>query len=664
MTSSDSNADAIPSKYNIQIDKAQGPVIGDFTHVEQHFHGVPSEPQVDLVAAEAIYRQQVVKAYHRLSFGGLGYSDLFLEEVMLDDVFVRLTLTVEKVLRAHSSSQQEQSSTSSDLQRGIIDLVQALKKPCLLVGEPGAGKSTLLRWLAVTFAQGTQQWEDRLGPEAESGRLPILVELGRLPEHYLNPASGEILSWKTFLPTYVPTQEFFIGTPPELLSKALTNGRCLLLFDGLDEVPYPTVRARLARSLVDFSLDIVKIEALVDKLDELHQPTMRLYFKEALVDKLDELYRLAMRLHFVEGCTYQQIASKLHLPESTVKSPTEYSMFMLRELAPQNRVVVGTRPGGLAESESLLRPIFQCCQIERFSPEDVTRFFHFWYNLDYTLTAQQRLEKVTDLITHIQTVPGLFQIATTPLLSTILLLIWPNSGTLPERRVQLYEQCSRILLDQWEVHHAASSQDFLTTLPWELHLRLLMPIAYFIHSQVQRTNAHRQELIPVLAACFQQEEMSLSKEAAIRQAEQFLESLGRRSGLLQYLGADLYGFPHLTFQEYLTARYIAIQPDPEYIDLVMSHLHETWWREVHLLTIGCLGSTISSTKRASALLLTILHQSYPPGRLLHLSLSRLGRHISWFLGREVELAVRGYSECAPDLVELSNTSCPFGHHHP
>ena len=43
--------------------------------------------------------------------------------------------------------------------------------------------------------------------------------------------------------------------------------------------------------------------------------------------------------------------------------------------------------------------------------------------------------------------------------------------------------------------------------------------------------------------------------------------------LLQYIGNAEYGFPPLTFQEYLAARYIADQPDPEYIDLVMAHLH-------------------------------------------------------------------------------------------
>ena len=45
----------------------------------------------------------------------------------------------------------------------------------------------------------------------------------------------------------------FTNTPPQLLTRALAEGRCLLLFDGLDEVADRQARARLARSLVELA---------------------------------------------------------------------------------------------------------------------------------------------------------------------------------------------------------------------------------------------------------------------------------------------------------------------------------------------------------------------------------------------------------------------------
>jgi hypothetical protein len=198
---------------------------------------------------------------------------------------------------------------------------------------------------------------------------------------------------------------------------------------------------------------------------------------------------------------------------------------------------------------------------------------------------------------------------------------------------------------------------------WEDHLSLLSPLAYTIHSQELRTSATREELVPLLAQTLQAEGRYNEQAAATRAAKQFLDALGLRSGLLQYIGDDRYGFPHLTFQEYLAARYIAAQPDPEYIDLVMMNLHKAWWQEVHLLTIAHLGSGNVGASKASTLILAILHVYTLPSWILRSSRNRwlrqigpgkhfpqvqLERRISWILAQEFELAARGYAECTPD----------------
>ena len=509
-----------------------------------------------------------------------------------------------------------------------IELGQALGNHLLIVGEPGAGKSTLLRWLAVTFAEARQRESHRVGSSADSDRLPVQVELGRLPDCYVKPEGGETPNWIQFLPEYLPSQIAFTNTPPQLLTQALADGRCLLLFDGLDEVADRQARARLARSLVE-----------------------------------------------------------------------------LARLSPGNRVIIGSRPAGVSESEGTLRPQFQRCQIERFTPEDVQRFFRFWYALDRGLTPEQQRDDADALYARVQATPATLQLATTPLLSTILVLIWRNEGDLPERRVEVYERCCRMLIERWEASHDVAYQGVLVGMDWEDHLRLLTPLAYVIHSQEQRTSATREELVPLLAQALQTAGYSNEQAAATREAKQFLDALGLRSGLLQYMGDDKYGFPHQTFQEYLAARYNAAQPDPDYIDLVMAHLHEAWWQEVHLLTIAHLGSGNMGASKASALILTILHVYAPPSWILRSSRNRwlclpllfaliilgtsiialfreltlsalinliciaaaagliqllligpgkllpraqLERRIAWILAREFELAARGYAECVPD----------------
>ena len=413
----------------------------------------------------------------------------------------------------------------------------------LIVGEPGAGKSTLMRWLAVTFAAGNQQETDRLGPQADANRLPLLVELGRLPAAYLQADSRETPNWKSFLPEHLTKQPPFDDIPAPVLEEALAAGRCLLLCDGLDEIADLPARRRIANSLADYA----------------------------------------------RGSA--------------------------------NRLVLSSRPAGVSGSEGALDARFQRLTIQRFAPEEVQRFFRFWYRLDTSLSPDEQISQADALFASVQAAPKTMELASTPLLATMLFLIWRRDGDLPERRVELYERCCRMLIESWEAHHDVAYTGVLADIGWERHLRLLAPLAYAIHSQEKRIEAPASELKPILAQAIQDEGVPLEGSPEF-EAEKFLTTLGLRSGLLQLLGIDkkkgqgLFGFPHLTFQEYLAARHIATQPDPDYIDLVMVDLHIAWWRDVHLLVVGHLGSGSERAGRASRLLLTILDAYPPPWRLL------------------------------------------------
>jgi len=597
-----------------------------------------------LAEIEARYRQQVIERYNRLGFAGLGLGDLRLSDVALDDVFVRLTLTVEKIVREpippeewereersrNPTRRGEKKEDERPRERIItteepITLGDALAQHALIVGEPGAGKSTLLRWLAVTFADRKQQEADRLGPQADADRLPLLVELGRLPKEYLQ-ANSDKPSWPELLPKEalrqgeLVQQEKWKDIPAAFLAQALAAGRCLLLCDGLDEIADLSARRRLADSLADYA----------------------------------------------------------------------------RSSA--NRLVLSSRPSGVSGSEASLGARFQRLTIQRFAPEDVRRFFGFLCAQYEELTAQEQAKEADALYAAVQATPKTLELATTPLLATLLLLLWNENGYLPERRVELYERCCQMLIESWEAQHDVAYTGVLRDIGWERHLRLLAPLAYAIHNTGQRTDAPASELIPILAQAMQNEGLAAPASATL-EAEKFLRTLSLRSGLLQFLGGDRYGFPHLTFQEYLTARHIAAQPDPDYIDLVMVHLHEAWWREVHLLVIGHLGSGSEGAARASKLLLHILHLYRPPWRLLRsvrlnrwvpewlntlmnqyednrilkgpvyvvafaivispelLALTRtlfaarlnwqLERRLAWMLAREFLFATVGFADCAP-----------------
>lgn len=655
-------------KYNIHIGEGQDIRIGDT------IYQLPRpEPEIDLAATEVRYRRAVVQQYDRLDLSGVldadsrksDEPDRKLSQVALQDIFIHLSLTVRKVIvqreekqnknvqhgekqnedaekqaekrkeqppqpgelsRRHQTNKNSRlrekpaedrrskdaetpvaglrkrpidpgaSSPHADAEKESkpqqervvevkqpITLAEALSQDALIIGEPGAGKSTLLRWLAVTYAQGLQRETDRLGVMADRDRVPVYIALGQLPPHYQEADERQAPDWRSFLPAYVARQPGMATGAEVLIRQALTEGRCLLLFDGLDEIADRQARARVARSIAQ---------------------------------------------QFGDG----------------------------------NRVVVGSRPGGLVEVEGALLPRFRRCQIERFTEEQIHQFFRFWYSQDESLSEEKAQAQAMELFGDLQKRPEVLKLAQTPLLATIILVNWRSEGRirLPRRRTELYERCCELLIRSWESNHDVAYAGVLKDLEWDRHLRLLAPLAFTIHAQGQRTSAPASELLDVLAQGLQAEGLCTDVGRARFEAEQFLRTLGVRSGLLQHLGGGEYSFPHLTFQEYLTARYIAEQSYPDYIDLLMAHLHEAWWSDVHVLTIGCLGNSQKDANRLSPLLLAILRLYPPPSRFLQpdflfdvgrrLPRLQLLRRVSWLLGRELELTASGIWEAEPESI--------------
>jgi NACHT domain len=105
-----------------------------------------------------------------------------------------------------------------------IEAVLPRSRRLLLRGEAGSGKTTLLRWLAITaarggFSEGLAGW---------NGYTPFLITLRTYAERTL-PSSEEFLDSTAGVLTGI--------APTGWVHRQLTEGRCLVMVDGVDEVP-------------------------------------------------------------------------------------------------------------------------------------------------------------------------------------------------------------------------------------------------------------------------------------------------------------------------------------------------------------------------------------------------------------------------------------------
>lgn len=317
------------------------------------------------------------------------------------------------------------------------------------------------------------------------------------------------------------------------------------------------------------------------------------------------------------------------------------------------RCVLTTRPYGL---EGLKIPIeFKEVTLQPFNQEEIVTFLHTWYKAFYPS------QHADQLINMIQSNPRIEALASNPLLCTLMGLVHQERGQLPHRRTQLYQEVCETLIARWDECLQIRHSGAVGQLSSPTKLKLLERIAYGFQekeSQVILTESKVTQLLAQGLTTLQSkgEELQRSPE---EEAQNFITAIWGHRGLLQGKGERNFEFIHRNFQEYLAACYLASQEDSQCIDEIMTHLHEGWWREVHLLAIGCLGKDAKGAQQIAQLVHYIWKVYRPPYRFLlpnHYRLN-LGKYfpswqwkerIVWHLLREFSFIVQGFAECDPE----------------
>lgn len=260
---------------------------------------------------------------------------------------------------------------------------------------------------------------------------------------------------------------------------------------------------------------------------------------------------------------------------------------------PKNRFIVTSRPASYDQTP--LTEDFAVITIAPFAKDDIRTFVHRWFKVFHKYGFDRGTMSPDELLKAIFSNPGVFDLARTPLLLAIMILLYYYRGArFPHRRVDLYSQCIEALVETW---NWARSRAGRPVLPEELQFdrryvaSILGPIALWMHGQEPGSTVSHFELERRIASWMQELEGS-SEIRALEQANTFIEVMSQQSGLLVKRGSEAergseeYGFPHQTFEEFLAAEYIAWQQNAN--DLVCERMSNPHWREVIRLTSGLL----------------------------------------------------------------------------
>ena len=247
----------------------------------------------------------------------------------------------------------------------------------------------------------------------------------------------------------------------------------------------------------------------------------------------------------------------------------------------QDQFILASRPFGYRANPL---PDVTVLEVRPFTIEQVQRFVHNWYLANELVSAQRddpglRLEATRgaeDLLWRLRQAPALLEMAVNPLLLTMITTVHRYRSNLPERRVELYAEIVEVFLGKWQ--RARGIAHDLTPAQKQ---RVLEVVAFYMMYHNKR-EIPVTEVVRAIKASLQR---VVGAEAAARPGavEEFLKSIENTSGLLMEREVGLYGFSHLTFQEFLAAVYVH---DQKLENELIQRVKDSWWHETIRLYVA------------------------------------------------------------------------------
>ncbi|MBI5651490.1 MAG: SUMF1/EgtB/PvdO family nonheme iron enzyme [Chloroflexi bacterium] len=450
------------------------------------------------------------------------------ETATLSDVYTNLEVTTTVEIKTDKrKARQEQPEFLDREKMRRLTVLEVVSDPKLrrlvLLGDPGGGKSTFVNYLAFILARHQIEPNDQW--------------LEKLPDWTL----GAAMPVRVILRDWVAWVSANHSHPPsaqslwDFLKHDLTS-------HGLETEFAPLKKYLLERGGL----------VLLDGLDEVPDANARRALLKSVIED------------FERGCG-------------------------------KCRIVVTCRPYAYEKREWKL-PGFAEQTIAPFSNEQIANFIRGWYAAVVQVSGMNAAlaeSKANALIAACK-MPHLAELAPRPLLLTLMATLHTSRGKLPDDRAELYEDCVRLLLDFWQQNKRVQVDGQTESEPGILDAlgisrdrleQLLNQVAFAAHTR-QGKSAHRQNVTADISG----EELRKVLVPALgedwNKAQTAIHYVRTRAGLLIEREPDVFAFPHRTFQEFLTARFVVNSQDFPCNLVEWVSADRAWWREVYLLSAG------------------------------------------------------------------------------
>ncbi len=213
-------------------------------------------------------------------------------------------------------------------------------------------------------------------------------------------------------------------------------------------------------------------------------------------------------------------------------------------------------------------------EVADFDDEQIAIFVNNWFREKDSTKAARLIEKL-------QNNEPVKELAKTPLLLTLLCLVFGERNDFPPKRSELYKEGLEVLMKRWDADRNIEREIIYKHLSPQNKEDMLGQIAFntFVNGEYFFRQEDLQRQIKDYICNLP--EASIDPDVLRLDSEVVLKAIEHHHGLLVERARNIYSFSHLTFQEYFTAREIERE---RHFEKLIENISNPRWKEVFYLT--------------------------------------------------------------------------------